>query len=399
MATFGQGINPQFGAIDYSPILKGSVAGAEMAAKGGQMIGQGLANLGQEVGKGIATYQLNKKIVADAIGEIEGAAQNPAVLKYLTNEANKGTAAKLFKKLGTTGTLSINDATTLSGSVRSFMAQQAITDKLEQQRQELEIQRGNMEANQMGASAQYATATRGKPTGIPMTLQQISDLRNQGQDLTYTMGPNGEFMVTGGSTFAPPPPGVVVNNSLGNKMKDTRFNDLSKLRDTDITTILSADPAVTAMEGLLEGVDDKGQVMTGFFAKVKLPVQSFFNSVGITDDKDVGATQEYLASRITIMAQAIKAFGAGTGLSDNDAKLVDIAAAGNISNERSALKRIISLYRKTTESKIENYNQSVRQAFGGKSEEDKWAYNTLLVNRDANAALFDKYGLTPNPNK
>ena len=61
MATFGQGINPQFGAIDYSPILKGSVAGAEMAAKGGQMIGQGLANLGQEVGKGIQEYTKKKE--------------------------------------------------------------------------------------------------------------------------------------------------------------------------------------------------------------------------------------------------------------------------------------------------------------------------------------------------
>ena len=56
MATFGQGINPQLGAIDYSPILKGSVAGAEMAAKGGQMIGQGLANLGQEIGQGVQKY-------------------------------------------------------------------------------------------------------------------------------------------------------------------------------------------------------------------------------------------------------------------------------------------------------------------------------------------------------
>ena len=61
MATFGQGINPQLGAIDYSPILRGSMAGAEMAAKGSQMIGQGLANLGQEVGKGIQEYTKNKE--------------------------------------------------------------------------------------------------------------------------------------------------------------------------------------------------------------------------------------------------------------------------------------------------------------------------------------------------
>ena len=61
MATFGQGINPQLGAIDYSPILRGSLAGAQMAAQGSQMIGQGLANLGQEVGKGIQEYTKNKE--------------------------------------------------------------------------------------------------------------------------------------------------------------------------------------------------------------------------------------------------------------------------------------------------------------------------------------------------
>ena len=61
MATFGQGINPQLGAIDYSPILRGSLAGAEMAAKGSQMIGQGLANLGQQVGKGIEEYTKKKE--------------------------------------------------------------------------------------------------------------------------------------------------------------------------------------------------------------------------------------------------------------------------------------------------------------------------------------------------
>ena len=61
MATFGQGINPQLGAIDYSPILRGSMAGAQMAAQGSQMIGQGLANLGQEVGKGIQEYTKKKE--------------------------------------------------------------------------------------------------------------------------------------------------------------------------------------------------------------------------------------------------------------------------------------------------------------------------------------------------
>lgn len=60
MATFGQGINPQLGAIDYSPILRGSLAGAEMSARGSQMIGQGIASLGEEAGKAVQKYYYNK---------------------------------------------------------------------------------------------------------------------------------------------------------------------------------------------------------------------------------------------------------------------------------------------------------------------------------------------------
>lgn len=85
MATFGQGINPQLGAIDYSPILRGSLAGAEMAAKGGSMIGQGLANLGQEVGKGVAAYykkQEIKKLEDDGVAFIQNlGTKNPYILQ------------------------------------------------------------------------------------------------------------------------------------------------------------------------------------------------------------------------------------------------------------------------------------------------------------------------------
>lgn len=74
MATFGQGINVNLGAVDYSPILKGSMAGAAMAAQGSAAIGQGLANLGQEVGKGMQIYYKKKeenKLMDDSINTLQ----------------------------------------------------------------------------------------------------------------------------------------------------------------------------------------------------------------------------------------------------------------------------------------------------------------------------------------
>ena len=85
MATFGQGINPQFGAIDYSPIQRGAAVGAQLAAQGGSMIGQGLANLGQEVGKGVAAYykkQEIKKLEDDGVAFIQNlGTTNPYILQ------------------------------------------------------------------------------------------------------------------------------------------------------------------------------------------------------------------------------------------------------------------------------------------------------------------------------
>ena len=106
MATFGQGINPQLGAIDYSPILRGSLAGAEMAAKGSQMIGQGLANLGQEVGKGVQAYYKKKeenKLVDDGITAIQNLnTSNPEILKNLgVKDANdRGVIKSMMKAMG-----------------------------------------------------------------------------------------------------------------------------------------------------------------------------------------------------------------------------------------------------------------------------------------------------------
>lgn len=123
MATFGQGINPQLGAIDYSPILRGSMAGAEMAAKGSQMIGQGLANLGEEVGKGVAAYYKKKeikKLEDDGVAFVQKiGARSPYILKAVgLNDINDTGAIKAGLKA--------------SGGVANFLSMaQAVKSELD----------------------------------------------------------------------------------------------------------------------------------------------------------------------------------------------------------------------------------------------------------------------------
>lgn len=65
MATFGQGINAQLGAIDYSAYQRG-------AAQGAQSIGQGLAGLGQGIGVVVKERKEYKNNVASAKKLIAG---------------------------------------------------------------------------------------------------------------------------------------------------------------------------------------------------------------------------------------------------------------------------------------------------------------------------------------
>lgn len=370
MATFGQGINPQLGAIDYSPILKGSVAGAEMAAKGGQMIGQGLANLGQEVGKGIATYQLNKKIASDAIGDTEGLMQgSPAVVAWLTNPDNNTQAAKLARKLQKDGTLSVNDATSLHGAVLSFV-------KTDQQNKNTIIAQQQADADTLRSRAAMITAEREKAgtPGVEMTPAEVAAIP-AGTDFKGIPLANGRIFVTGLSRFAP---SAVTNidASTAAKNENIAYTDLTKRKSTIINPILDAQPTLMALKDILAKTGKDG-MLTGAFANLELTTKSALNATGLTDFKDVAQTQAYLGASGRLVAQAVSAFGAGTGISDADRKYAQGIVGGNITLDKAALKRLVDLYEKGTASQIRNYNADVHSAFGDKPKD--FSYRSLYL--------------------
>jgi len=190
MATFGQGINPQLGAIDYSPILQGSVAGAKMAAQGGSMIGQGLANLGQEVGKGMQIYYKKKeenKLMDDGINTLQNlntkspelfanliqdpndrgawkalikTAGGPTQVMQMATAINAGiderggqALAAMYSSQGTTE-ISPEDGTTYSDKARILGRNQFMTDQLAQAN--LDSTRATTELNRAKAKAEGA---------------------------------------------------------------------------------------------------------------------------------------------------------------------------------------------------------------------------------------------------
>ena len=52
----GSQVNPALGRTDFTPFLQGAMQGAQAQARGAELIGQGLAGLGQQVASGIEKY-------------------------------------------------------------------------------------------------------------------------------------------------------------------------------------------------------------------------------------------------------------------------------------------------------------------------------------------------------
>ena len=107
--------------------------------------------------------------------------------------------------------------------------------------------------------------------------------------------------------------------------------------------------------------------------------KSKLNATGLTDFTDVARTQEYIGNSVNLVGQVIKQFGAGTGLSDADREFAEKAAAGDITMDRAALQRLVSIAKKVSEFKINLYNERVRRTFSGDDQESKFALNSLLV--------------------
>jgi hypothetical protein len=109
--AFGGGVRPELGRTDYTSFLQGSLAGSQMAARGGESIGKALAGMGQDFATGIEKYQQNKKITAEMIGNAEGIiSANPNIIA----EAPP-VVGKLLQELQERGTLPMHKAMQLNG--------------------------------------------------------------------------------------------------------------------------------------------------------------------------------------------------------------------------------------------------------------------------------------------
>lgn len=100
----------------------------------------------------------------------------------------------------------------------------------------------------------------------------------------------------------------------------------------------------------------EGGMPTGLAANVELNLRRFGELIGLPYDPKVTSAENYIAEASKIVAEQIKDFGAGTGLSDADREYAKIGAGADITQQQEALLNLLKIRRRAMAKTVELYN-------------------------------------------
>lgn len=183
--------------------------------------------------------------------------------------------------------------------------------------------------------------------GGPRTL---GDYRDQYSGVgPVAMGPDGRPIIgqaertTGKVHFAPQGTNVNVNTQqkagekFAGQLAEERAKIIAKSYDNSQAAAKSLSAIDSASQQLQAGMK------TGSLADLNMAVSKLGTMLGMSSDPAVVNTETYRAAIAQQVAQMVKNFGAGTGISDADRKFAEAASGGQISGEPGALLRILSI--------------------------------------------------------
>lgn len=104
--------------------------------------------------------------------------------------------------------------------------------------------------------------------------------------------------------------------------------------------------------GLLEG-----GMPTGLAANVELNLRRFGELIGLPYDPAVTNAETFISEAGKIVADQIKDFGSGTGLSDADREYAKLIAAADITTQQEALFSLLNIRRNAMVKTVENFNK------------------------------------------
>ena len=350
----GSQVNPALGRTDFTPFLQGAMQGAQAQARGAELIGKGLAGLGQQVASGIEKYykkQEEKDIEKQGIefiksnvpgiddkaasAGLKAAGGAAAFVNFMASQRQSQESAKekqqvdvlteILRQGGGTIPSPISNQIVKSFSPSTLTA--AREQFLKQSKMEAEINKLNALANEglikKPVEAVYPTAEAARMAG---------EAANPGSIVQVENAPGGfQFKAT--------------QRMVPDDETKFRLESFGKEVDRIIETGEAARQVAPAINSLL-GLLDSGKLKTGFGEGAKAQVRSIGKAIGFP---------------------------------------VDEAALGNAQQANAMFGQMILQYYQQTKGSISNAENILFQSFGpelGKSEAANKAILTFSKKRN-----------------
>jgi len=139
----------------------------------------------------------------------------------------------------------------------------------------------------------------------------------------------------------------------GGKLTAQRVDEgLGEARDA----VIAVENSDRSLELLDEGI------RTGSIAEFRQEAARFYSDILGQSAEQIASTDEFFARSGIEVANQIKAFGSGTGLSDADREFAKAIVGGRIQLSQTAIRRLVKMRRDISLKTISNYNRD-RDAF------------------------------------
>ena len=130
----------------------------------------------------------------------------------------------------------------------------------------------------------------------------------------------------------------------------------------------------------------EGGMPTGLAANVELNLRRFGELVGLPYDPAVTNAETFISEAGKIVADQIKDFGSGTGLSDADREYAKLIAAADITTQQEALFNLLKIRRQAMVETVQNFNK-VRTATAKRvGEQNMTSFPSITMPEEAEEA-------------
>jgi len=134
------------------------------------------------------------------------------------------------------------------------------------------------------------------------------------------------------------------------------------MAEANVTNFVELNTKAQDARNMIELIDRQtgrleGGMPTGLAANTELNLRRFGELIGLPYDPTVTNAETFVSEAGKIVADQIKDFGSGTGLSDADREYAKLIAAADITTQQEALFSLLNIRRNAMVKTVENFNK------------------------------------------